>query len=538
MLSKKVKVPKVGKRFNVSGLCIPEEHYMVDISQRLEEIEAMVESGEYFTINRGRQYGKTTTISLLKKKLAEKYLVFTISFEGLGDETYFDAASISRTFCGLLYDTIFYKEVVGAPDELKKLLLESEEEGKVTSLRMLSNIISRICMLSEKPVILIIDEVDQASNHKVFLDFLGVLRDKYLKRESRPTFRSVILAGVYDIKNLKLKMRDEAEHQYNSPWNIASDFNVDMSLSVSGIAGMLADYERDHETGMDIKSISNLIYDYTSGYPYLVSRICKIIDEYLPKKMPELSVYWTRNGVVEAVRILLSEQNSLFDDMRKKLSDFPELRTMFYEILYNGKEFPYNYYQYATDLAKMFGYITDHDGKIAISNRIFETWLYNLFVSEESLKNSIYSAGAADKSQFISDGQLNMEKVLERFIVHYTDLYGDKDEIFHEKEGRKYFLFYLKPIINGTGNYYVEAQTRDEKRTDVIVDYCGEQFIVEMKIWRGEEYNHRGEEQLTGYLDAYHLNKGYMLSFNFNKKKNVGMKEISVNRKTIIEAVV
>ncbi len=43
----------------------------------------------------------------------------------------------------------------------------------------------------------------------------------------------------------------------------------------------------------------------------------------------------------------------------------------------------------------------------------------------------------------------------------------------------------LKPIINGTGNYYLEAQTRDAGRTDVIVDYLGEQFVVEMKIWCG-----------------------------------------------------
>lgn len=113
---------------------------MVDISRRLEEIEVMVQNGEYFTINRGRQYGKTTTISLLKKKLAERYLVFAISFEGLGDDTYSDAASILRTFCGLLYDTIFYKEVVGVSDKLKDLLLENGEESKKLSFRMLSNI--------------------------------------------------------------------------------------------------------------------------------------------------------------------------------------------------------------------------------------------------------------------------------------------------------------------------------------------------------------------------------------------------------------
>lgn len=99
-------------------------------------------------------------------------------------------------------------------------------------------------------------------------------------------------------------------------------------------------------------------------------------------------------------------------------------------------------------------------------------------------------------------------------------------------------MLYLKPIINGVGNYYVEAQTRDAKRTDVIVDYLGEQFIVELKIWHGNEYNERGERQLSDYLDYYHLKKGYMLSFNFNRKKKIGVKKVFVEEKILIEAVV
>ena len=93
-------------------------------------------------------------------------------------------------------------------------------------------------------------------------------------------------------------------------------------------------------------------------------------------------------------------------------------------------------------------------------------------------------------------------------------------------------------FLNGSGNYYLEAQTRDERRTDVIVDYLGEQFIVELKIWHGDEYNERGEQQLVDYLNYYHKNKGYMLSFNFNQKKEVGVKTITVGDKTVVEAVV
>lgn len=54
------------------------------------------------------------------------------------------------------------------------------------------------------------------------------------------------------------------------------------------------------------------------------------------------------------------------------------------------------------------------------------------------------------------------------------------------------------------------------RRTDVIIDYLGKQYVLEMKIWHGEEYNRRGELQLAEYLDDYGLDKGYLLSFNFN----------------------
>ena len=47
--------------FNISGDCKPGFHYMVDIASRLSAIKAMVNQGQYVTINRARQYGKTTT---------------------------------------------------------------------------------------------------------------------------------------------------------------------------------------------------------------------------------------------------------------------------------------------------------------------------------------------------------------------------------------------------------------------------------------------------------------------------------------------
>ncbi len=75
------------RRFNVTGLCVPKMHYMVDISDKLVAIMNLIENGNYFTINRGRQYGKTTTLSLLEKRMPKEYTVISISFEGASDIT-------------------------------------------------------------------------------------------------------------------------------------------------------------------------------------------------------------------------------------------------------------------------------------------------------------------------------------------------------------------------------------------------------------------------------------------------------------------
>jgi hypothetical protein len=150
----------------------------------------------------------------------------------------------------------------------------------------------------------------------------------------------------------------------------------------------------------------------------------------------------------------------------------------------------------------------------------------------------MYDAALSDKNQFVDNGHLNMKLVLERFVDTFTYIYGDENEKFIEEVGRKYFMLFLKPIINGTGNSYIEARTRNMKRTDIIVDYLGEQFVIELKIWSGQKYNEDGERQIAEYMDYYHLDKGYMLTFNFNKKKDIGVKEVKYGDKILVEAVV
>ena len=538
-IAKKSKRNVSTRVFNTTGICNPAEHYMVDLTQRLFKVRKLVDEGKYFTINRARQFGKTTTLHALAEYLSQDYLVISMDFQmQMSDAKFRNESSFSKAFARA-FENSFRITESGKNQKyqtaLKDFKEERQEAGEQFELVELFQALSNLCAAIPKKIVLMIDEVDSATNNQVFLDFLAQLRGYYINRSRFATFQSVILAGVCDIRNLKRKMRPDEEHKDNSPWNIAADFDIDMSFSAEEINSMLLDYASDHDFAIDTNLIAGEIYDYTSGYPYLVSRLCQLLDEMYKAGMHDA---WTHTGILEVVRKLVRESNSLFEDMAKKVKDYPDLGTMLRDILFCGKGIPFNMGTELVSIGTMFGFLKDEDGQVAISNRIFEIWFYNLFIAQDAIDSKTYDAGQQLKGQFITESGLDVEKILKKFVEHFTESFGNSSDAFVEENGRKLFLLYIRPLINGIGNYYIEARTRSMGRTDLIIDYLGKQYIIEMKIWHGNEYNIRGEEQLLGYLNDYHLERGYMLSFNFNKNKKPGVKELHFKNHTLVEAVV
>lgn len=476
----------MGKIFNVTGDCKPEEHYMVNIDQRLSEIKTLVDAGKYFTINRARQYGKTTTLRALSRYLQSSYYVVSLDFQTVSNAKFQNENAFSITFARIFLRSL--RRNILSKDMMFVSCIARLEQSVISrhpafELPELFECLSDLCGASDRPLILMIDEVDNAANNQVFLDFLSQLRASYIDRDVCPTFHSVILAGVYDIRNLKHKIRSGDGHSFNSPWNIAADFPIDMSLTKDGIAGMLLEYESDSHTGMNIDEMAGILFDYTSGYPFLVSRLCKLMDEEIskPVNLGSKNMAWTKAGAHEAIRMILMEKNTLFESLIGKLNDYPALSVMLQTLLFTGKSITYNSDESAIAIATLFGFIYNRQGTVVIANRIFETRLYNFYLSTAQMqRQDIYKISLQDKNQFLVDGHSNMRLILEKFTVHFNDLYGDCNETFLEDEGRKFFLLYLRPIINGTGNYYIESRTRGLRRTDVIVDYHGEQFIIEI----------------------------------------------------------
>ena len=544
------------REFNTTGICDPKKHYMVDISERLKEIKAMVDAGKYFCINRARQYGKTTTLAALNKYLSPQYDAVGISFQGIGGAGFRAEESFVQSFCRLVKRA--NTAGVNVPDQTVHRF--ADFIGRKEHLARLDELYDAFiewCAEAVKPVILLIDEVDTASNHQVFLDFLSQLREGYLSRDAlgTPFFHSVILAGVTDVRYLKVKIRPEDEHKINSPWNIASDFDIDMSLSETGIKGMLDEYETDHHTGLDTVLIAKRLREYTSGYPYLVSRLCLLMDRVASGKTAAASAReeqtpgiggavsaWTEQTLDEAIKIMLADgDDTLFGSLMSKLENIHRLKEQLRDILMKGDVISWRPDDQEQALLRMYGFIVNDHNCVKIANRIFEMRLYQYFLGEsQNQKNDVFRSDALlNKSIFINDDHsLNMPLILEHFVETQRRVHGDADYRFPEEEGRERFLTYIAPIINGTGTYSIEEQTRNKLRMDVVIHYLGRRYIVELKIWRGPRYNADGERQIMEYLDYFGLTTGYMVSFNFNKNKKSGVERIIFGEKVLFEAVI
>lgn len=509
------------KKFNTTGVCIPKKHYMVNIDNKLEQILELINNGDYFIINRPRQYGKTTTMHLLEQKLKDKYLVISTSFEGIGDKIFSDEEIFSREILDIFADSLEFID----EEKFKEL----KELGKTLSnLKEVSKALTKFIKNNDKEVILFIDEVDKSSNNQLFMSFLGMLRNKYLSAAIGKdyTFKSIILAGVHDIKNLKIKIRDNEETKYNSPWNIAVNFDVDMSFSNKEIQTMLEEYSIQEQVSVNLEEISEKIYFYTSGYPYLVSKICEIMNKNFPNE-------WNLYNLDKCVKILLNEKNTLFDSLIKNLENNIEFKEFIEKIILLGQEIVYIPSDPLISMGEMYGFFRRVDNVCKIHNRIFEQYIYNHMASIKSRENNNISIYNFRDNFITKDNGLDFEKVLIKFQEFMKKEYSTLDSKFIEREGRLLFLAFIKPIINGVGFDFKEVVISEEKRLDVVITYNQHKYVVELKIWYGEEYHKKGIEQLVQYLELQGIDKGYLLIYNFNKGKRYKSDVIRVSNKEI-----
>jgi len=517
----------MSKKFNTTGICNSQMHYMADITGKIDKILELIEQKEYFTINRPHQYGKTTIQSNLANRINtdKEYIALDISFEAIDYEIYQDKKAFIDAFLRRIskcFDLYSHNDLS---------LFVANEIGKIDNFDNLSDYIGDLIVKTNRKLVLIIDEVDRSSNNQLFLDFLAILRDRYLMRNKNmnfPTFHSVVLSGVYDVKKLKYRIEPSATLKYNSPWNIAIDFEVDLNLNTKEIISMLKVYSEEKLIMMDKDAVAEKLWYYTSGYPFLVSSLCKIVDEKIITQRENQN--WLTEDIDEAFKIILTNQNTNFEHLIKNMENNQQIYEMVFDILINSNKIIFNQHNPIIDLGFTVGIFGKENNRLKIHNKVYEQIIYNYLISKTETANRLH----AYEGKYVKNKILDIGKLLLGFQQFMLENHSGKNKDFLEREGTLLFLAFSQPVINGQGFAFKETQISEERRLDVVITYLDQKYIIEIKIWHGKQAHQEGLAQLSEYLDRQNLKTGYLLIFDFRvQQKHYKNQQIKYEDKDI-----
>ena len=490
--------------FNVTGLCNPKDHYMVDPLRGLDQtISELIENKYYFTIHAPRQTGKTTLLRALSIQLnrSEKYTAVQFSLEtgGFRSNT---TEKANKAFIESLYSA--------AQQQVAEKNLPPDPSDYEPSISVFKNYLTDWTRKCNLPIVLLIDEID-ALYDDVLISVLRQLRDGFQFRpESFPS--SVALVGLRDLREYKEKVRDNDKSiGSGSPFNVNAKSLTIKNFSRDQIAELLQQYTDDGGQCFS-EEIIDLFNSYTGGQPWLVNALANEVTSEILHKDTSLPI--TVEIVEEAKENLIMRRDTHLDSLMDKLQN-PRIRPIIDAIL-SGADLKYDEFNDDIKLAEDLGIITKTraDG-IKISNLI-----YNEIIPRVLNANfqELIIPKVETQWYFKLDGKIDMELLLKEFQKFYRR-HSESwlGEFSFRESGRQLLLMaFLQRIVNGGGKVEREMAL-GSGRCDLLVEYAGERFVIELKINYDSYTLEDGKDQISRYLDKLGLEHGYLILFETKK---------------------
>ncbi len=240
----------------------------------------------------------------------------------------------------------------------------NEINKTINSTIALNTSLEYICEISEKPVVLFIDEID-ALIGDTLISVLRQLRAGYDKRPAKFPV-SIILCGVRDIKDYRIHRSDDDIITGGSAFNIKAESLKLGNFTRKDVKTLLLEHTK--ETGQQFEqSVFDYIFEQTDGQPWLVNAIAYELT-YKMKDNRDKSVLLTKDKTREAInRVILSRATHL-DQLADKLGE-ARVRNIILPMI-SGRELKPDKddKQYCIDL----GLIKNTNRGLVISNKIYQ----------------------------------------------------------------------------------------------------------------------------------------------------------------------
>ena len=500
--------------FNTAGPQKPDICYTIDPLSRfdLDDILMLIRQQRYFVLHAPRQTGKTSCMLALRDYLNEQgdYIAVYANVEG-GQASRNDKKTVIKS----TVDTLVGEMNLIMKDDKANKAREAVQDIGTDS--MLSQFISLLCQSLDKPLVLLIDEIDALVGDSL-VSVLRQIRSGYANRP-KAFPQTVILCGVRDVRDYRIVLSNQDIITGGSAFNIKAESLRLGNFSKEEIHELYMQHTRETGQVFD-EACFPMIWDATEGQPWLVNALGREVT-YKIKANRDRNVRIIPEMIDQAIENIIYRRDTHIDILIDKLSE-PRVKRVIEPILSNSDEavegvVPSDDIQYVADM----GLIKVERGQnIRIANGIYReiiprelTWSTQQVLVQQS---QWYQR---------ADGGIDMGKLLTAFQQFYRENSDIWISRFSYAEAGPQLLLqaFLQRIVNG-GGYIDREYGLGRKRTDLLIrkplaDGSVQRIVLELKIKRAkdglETLIEKGLEQTAGYMDCVgSVDEGHLIVFN------------------------
>ncbi len=507
------------RSFGTEGRVRPEHHYIVPRTEEITDFINRVKNGKYIVLFAPRQTGKTTFFRLALEALSTEdptYFPIQLDFQTMRN-------AAPATFYQQLYyqinrqiKSVFQKRGEVPSEALTQFLENTTLTDHFSMEAFFENLESfldndlRNQRLASTKVVLLIDEFDGVPK-TVVSDFLYSLRQIYLSDELLCP-HSVGIVGVKSIAQLDYD-------RSVSPFNIQDEFRLP-NFTLEQIQGLLGQYTV--EVGQPFASeVVESIHKETAGQPVLVNRLAQILTtEFdIPKTEPITMTHFLKAHIQLVRGRNVNIQHLTTNIRRDRRFERILMNIMSYE---DGLDF--NLRDPHIDELATYGVIVeDADGMCQIANPIYLYCILQAFKpTMNGLEQEYFHEDNIDGFQgyLTATGQIDMERLLDNFrdfIARAGFKILQVPDTPQESVGRHLLLTYLDLFARSVGGVLSFEVETGRGRMDLLITREREKYIVETKIWRGDNRYQTGKKQLAAYLKLEGAGQGYYVVFDHRR---------------------
>ena len=512
--------------FNTSGACHPHRHYMLPPERRLDTVLQLIEQQRYFVFHSGRQTGKTTSLFWLENYLPTRGMrVLVLDVETAKDEP--DANIGFRA----IFERIRIALEEGPPvDGLRAATAEQVSTWLQRPENAILNYFRFLTAQDPRPFVLLVDEADSLIGDTI-VKLLGQIRDGYLFREKVPFPASIALVGMRDIRDYAFSKKEGRVVSWfgtSSPFNVTAEATVLVPFTEAETGELLEQHTTATGQRFEPEAIAK-VWELAEGHPWITNALA---DQATRKDVRDRTVPVTAAHIAAAKETIILERRTHIDSVISRLRE-PRVARILGPMLLGDAIPPSDLLHDDLSYVVGMGLLRLKNGRYEVPNAVYREVIPRALTFEAQMQMNEQTAWYVS-----SDGSLNMDKLFREWQSFWAADGHLAAEGFQYREAGAHLtlMAFLQRIVNGGGRISREYGL-GRGALDLLIDWKGRRYAIELKLRRDARTEPRALEQLARYLDGLGLSEGWLVLFDLRRdlswEEKLTMRDVTHEGKTI-----